>query len=130
MNAYNTNSNGAAIWSAGPLTLTHVTIKNSQTVPQYCGGALLVAGETQINNSRFENNVAGLGAAPFAFDLSQAPKSKSSTLRSSVIKPRIPRAASAARFTSNMGPPWCATVSFFSITRFSAARSRSMTMRS
>jgi predicted outer membrane repeat protein len=61
MNAYNTNSSGAAIWSAGPLTLTHVTIKNSQTIPQYCGGALLVAGETQINNSRFENNVAGLG---------------------------------------------------------------------
>ncbi len=59
--AYNTNSSGGAIWSAGPLTLTHVTIKNSQTVPQYCGGALLVAGETQINNSTFEGNIAGLG---------------------------------------------------------------------
>ncbi len=61
MNAYNTNSSGGAIWSAGPLTLTHVTIKNSQTIPQYCGGALIVAGETQINHSTFENNVAGLG---------------------------------------------------------------------
>jgi len=59
--AYNTNSSGGAIWSAGPLTLTHVTIKNSQTIPQYCGGALLVAGETQISDSTFENNVAGLG---------------------------------------------------------------------
>ena len=60
-NAYNTNTSGGAIWSAGPLTLTHVTIKNSQTLPQYCGGALLVAGETLISNSAFEQNVAGLG---------------------------------------------------------------------
>ena len=59
--AYNTNSSGGAIWSAGPLTLTHVTIQHSQTSLQYCGGALIAAGETHIVNSTFSSNVAGLG---------------------------------------------------------------------
>ena len=59
--AYNTNSSGGAIWSAGPLTLNHVTIQHSQTSLQYCGGALIAAGETHIVNSTFNSNVAGLG---------------------------------------------------------------------
>jgi predicted outer membrane repeat protein len=59
--AYNFNTSGGAIWSAGPLTLTNVTIQNSQTGNQFCGGALLVAGDTVITNSTFNKNTASLG---------------------------------------------------------------------
>jgi L-Lysine epsilon oxidase N-terminal len=38
--AFNTNSRGGAIWSGGPLTLTHVTVQHSQTSNQYCGIAV------------------------------------------------------------------------------------------
>ncbi len=59
--AFNSNGSGGAIWSAGPLTLTHVRIQHSQTSLQYCGGALLAAGDVHITNSTFDSNVAGLG---------------------------------------------------------------------
>jgi hypothetical protein len=59
--AFSSNGSGGAIWSAGPLTLTNVTIQNSKTSPQYCGGAILVANNTTIANSTFTSNVAGLG---------------------------------------------------------------------
>ncbi len=59
--AYNFNTSGGAIWSAGPLTLTHVTIQNSQTGSQFCGGAILIAGDTIITNSTFNKNNASLG---------------------------------------------------------------------
>jgi hypothetical protein len=59
--AFSSNGSGGAIWSAGPLTLTNVTIQYSKTSQQYCGGALLVANDTSIVNSTFKNNVAGLG---------------------------------------------------------------------
>jgi predicted outer membrane repeat protein len=61
--AYNTNSSGGAIWSGGALTLTNVTIQNSLTnlSAQYCGGALIAAGETLIVDSKFNNNTAVLG---------------------------------------------------------------------
>jgi predicted outer membrane repeat protein len=59
--AYNVNTSGGAIWSAGPLTLTHVTIQNSQTGSQFCGGALLAAGDAVITNSTFNKNNASLG---------------------------------------------------------------------
>jgi predicted outer membrane repeat protein len=59
--AFSSNGSGGAIWSAGPLTLTNVTIQHSQTSLQYCGGALAAAGETHIINSTFNSNIAGLG---------------------------------------------------------------------
>ena len=59
--AFSSNGSGGAIWSAGPLTLTNVTVQYSQAGLQYCGGALLAAGETHIINSTFNNNAAGLG---------------------------------------------------------------------
>src|SRR6266545_873144 len=59
--AFSSNGSGGAIWSAGPLTLTNVTIQYSKTSQQYCGGAMLVANNTSIVNSTFNSNVAGLG---------------------------------------------------------------------
>jgi len=59
--AFSSNGSGGAIWSAGPLTLTNVTIQYSKTSQQYCGGAILVANNTSIVNSTFNSNVAGLG---------------------------------------------------------------------
>jgi predicted outer membrane repeat protein len=59
--AYYSNGSGGAIWNAGVLTLDHVTVKESGTALQYCGGALLTAGETIIADSTFTGNFAGLG---------------------------------------------------------------------
>jgi predicted outer membrane repeat protein len=59
--AFNGNSSGGAIWSGGPLTLTHVTVQHSQTSNQYCGGALIVSANTMISDSTFASNTAGLG---------------------------------------------------------------------
>ena len=59
--AFSNNGSGGAIWSGGSLTMTHVTVQNSKTALQSCGGALLVAGNTTIVDSTFTANVAGLG---------------------------------------------------------------------
>jgi hypothetical protein len=59
--AYSSNASGGAIWSAGPLTLDNVQIQHSQTSIQYCGGALVAAGDVAITNSTFQSNIAGLG---------------------------------------------------------------------
>lgn len=61
--AFNNGGSGGAIWSAGPLTLANVTVQNSQTNAQYCGGALLAAGDVDISDSTFSSNVAGMGGA-------------------------------------------------------------------
>jgi len=57
--AFSNNGSGGAIWSAGVLTLTHVTIQNSKT--SLCGGAMLVAGNTSIVDSTFTANAVSLG---------------------------------------------------------------------
>jgi predicted outer membrane repeat protein len=59
--AFSSNGSGGAIFSAGPLTLTNVTIQYSKTSPQYCGGAILAASNTSITRSTFTSNVVGLG---------------------------------------------------------------------
>jgi predicted outer membrane repeat protein len=59
--AFSTNGSGGAIFAGGPLTLTNVTIRSSQTSTQYCGGAMVVASNTTITDSTFTGNTAGLG---------------------------------------------------------------------
>src|SRR5262245_45596007 len=59
--AFSSNGDGGAIFADGPLALANVKIQSSQTGPQCCGGALVVANNTTITDSTFTSNTASLG---------------------------------------------------------------------
>jgi hypothetical protein len=62
-NGYSDTDDGGAIFNDGSLSLDHTTIRDSNTISSFSGGAIVSYGPLTITNSRFENNGGGNGGA-------------------------------------------------------------------